>query len=72
MKAFLLHRDRDFDLERPLPANESDLCRDLELNTLFEETLARFPAMELAGGETIVESVFVNQLKTLPVRLSPA
>jgi cholest-4-en-3-one 26-monooxygenase len=43
----------------------------LELNTLFEETLARFPAMEPAGRPTIVESVFVNQLKTLPVRLSP-
>jgi cytochrome P450 len=44
----------------------------LELNILFEETLARFPAMEPAGRPTIVESVFVNQLKTLPVRLSPA
>jgi cytochrome P450 len=44
----------------------------LELNTLFEETLARFPAMEPAGRPTIVESVFVNQLKTLPVRLSPS
>ncbi len=43
----------------------------LELNTLFEETLARFPAMEPAGRPTIVESVFLNQLKTLPVRLSP-
>jgi cytochrome P450 len=43
----------------------------LELNTLFEETLKRFPAMEPAGRPTIVESVFVNQLKTLPVRLSP-
>ena len=43
----------------------------LELNTLFEETLARFPAMEPAGRPTIVESVFINQLKTLPVRLSP-
>ncbi len=44
----------------------------LELNTLFEETLVRFPAMEPAGRPTIVESVFVNQLKTLPVRLSPS
>jgi cholest-4-en-3-one 26-monooxygenase len=44
----------------------------LELNTLFEETLTRFPAMEPAGRPTIVESVFLNQLKTLPVRLSPA
>jgi cholest-4-en-3-one 26-monooxygenase len=43
----------------------------LELRVLFEETLARFPAMELAGTPTVVESPFLNQLKTLPVRLSP-
>jgi cytochrome P450 len=42
----------------------------LELNVLFEETLARFPAMELAGTPAVVESPFINQLKTLPVRLS--
>jgi cytochrome P450 len=42
----------------------------LELRVLFEETLARFPAMELAGAPTVVESVFLNQLKTLPVRLN--
>ncbi len=41
----------------------------LELRVLFEETLARFPAMEPAGKPTIVESVFLNQLKSLPVRL---
>jgi cytochrome P450 len=43
----------------------------LELQILFEETLARFPAMELAGRPTMVESPFVNQPKTLEVRLSP-
>jgi cholest-4-en-3-one 26-monooxygenase len=43
----------------------------LELRILFEETLARFPAMELAGKPTMAESPFLNQLKTLPVRLSP-
>jgi cytochrome P450 len=43
----------------------------LELRILFEETLARFPAMELAGTPTIVESAFLNQPKTLPVRLAP-
>jgi cytochrome P450 len=43
----------------------------LELQILFQETLARFPAMELAGKPTVVESPFLNQLKTLPVRLSP-
>jgi cytochrome P450 len=42
----------------------------LELQTLFEETLARFPAMEFAGSPTFVESAFLNQPKTLPVRLS--
>ena len=43
----------------------------LELKILFEETLARFPAIELDGDPTFVESLFINQLKTLPVRLSP-
>ncbi len=41
----------------------------LELRVLFEETLARFGAMELAGTPEYVESPFINQLKTLPVRL---
>ena len=35
MKAFLMHRDQDFDLERVLPPNEEALTQDLELNTLF-------------------------------------
>jgi cytochrome P450 len=43
----------------------------LELKVLFEETLARFPAMELAGPPAMVESPFINQPKTLPVRLRP-
>ncbi len=41
----------------------------LELRILFEETLARFPEMELAGRPVMAESAFINQLKTLPVRL---
>jgi cholest-4-en-3-one 26-monooxygenase len=43
----------------------------LELNILLEETMKRFPAMELAGTPEYVESAFVNQLKSLPVRLAP-
>jgi DNA mismatch repair ATPase MutS len=35
MKAFLLYRDQDFDLQQPLPPNEQALTQDLELNTLF-------------------------------------
>jgi cytochrome P450 len=41
----------------------------LELRVLFEETLKRYPGMELAGAPQYAESPFVNQLKTLPVRL---
>jgi cholest-4-en-3-one 26-monooxygenase len=41
----------------------------LELRVLFEETLARYPRMELAGTPMYAESAFINQLKTLPVRL---
>jgi cytochrome P450 len=44
----------------------------LELRILFEETLARYPAMELAGRPEYVVSGFVNQLRTLPVRLGAA
>ena len=42
----------------------------LELRILFEETLRRYPHIELAGTPAHVESPFVNQLKTLPVRLT--
>jgi DNA mismatch repair ATPase MutS len=35
VKAFLMHRDRDFDLLRELPPSEQALTQDLELNTLF-------------------------------------
>jgi cholest-4-en-3-one 26-monooxygenase len=42
----------------------------LELRILLEETLARYPAMAIAGDPAYVESPFVNQLKTLPVRLT--
>ncbi len=44
----------------------------LELKIMFEETLARYPQMELAGKPIYAESAFINQLKTLPVRLRPA
>jgi cytochrome P450 len=43
----------------------------LELKILIEETLKRFPNIELAGQPEFVESMFLNQLKTLPVRLTP-
>ena len=41
----------------------------LELKILLEETFSRYPEMELDGDPTHVVSGFVNQLKTLPVKL---
>jgi cholest-4-en-3-one 26-monooxygenase len=42
----------------------------LELRVLIEETLERYPQMEIVGEPQFVESPFANQLKTLPVRLN--
>ena len=36
MKAFLMYRDRDFDVEASLPPNSEALIQDLELNVLFD------------------------------------
>ncbi len=41
----------------------------LELQILFEETCARYPGLSLDGTPEYVASPFVNQLRTLPVRL---
>jgi cytochrome P450 len=43
----------------------------LELRIMFEETLRRYPEMRIEGTPQFVESPFINQLKTLPVRLRP-
>jgi len=44
----------------------------LELKVLLEETLKRYPNVELDGAPLYAESPFINQLKTLPVRLNGA
>jgi len=36
MKAFLMYKEQDFDIECPLPSHEQTLTQDLELNTLFD------------------------------------
>jgi cholest-4-en-3-one 26-monooxygenase len=43
----------------------------LELRILIEETLKRYPQIALDQPPRHVESLFLNQLKTLPVRLAP-
>jgi DNA mismatch repair ATPase MutS len=35
MKAFLMYKNQDFDLQQQLPPNEQDLTKDLALGTLF-------------------------------------
>ncbi len=42
----------------------------LELKVILEETLARYPRLEAAGAPEYALSPFINQLKTLPVRLN--
>jgi len=41
----------------------------LELRVMIEETLKRYPEIRMEGPHAYAESPFVNQLKTLPVRL---
>ena len=36
---------------------------------MIEETLKRYPEIELDGEPVAAQALFVNQLKTLPVRL---
>jgi cytochrome P450 len=43
----------------------------LELRVLLSETLRRFPDIRLDGEPTRARSLFLNQLKTLPVRFTP-
>jgi cholest-4-en-3-one 26-monooxygenase len=41
----------------------------LELKIMIEETIKRFPDIALAGKPLAAESLFLNQLKHLPVKL---
>ncbi len=42
----------------------------LELKILFEETLKRYPDIEISSRPMHAQALFVNQVKTLPVRLT--
>jgi cytochrome P450 len=44
----------------------------LELRVMIEETLRRYPQIELEGDPAPAQALFLNQLKRLPVRLGPA
>lgn len=59
MKAFLMHRDQDFDLKQNLPSNANDLIQDLELTTLFD-AMARGDKFLLGVAKEAVLSSLKN------------
>ncbi|MGA8481320.1 MAG: hypothetical protein WB696_25410 [Chthoniobacterales bacterium] len=67
MKAFLMHRDQDFDPQRELPRNEQAVTRDLELNTLFN-AMARGDKFLFAVIKSAVLSGLKDDLNTIGYR----
>ncbi len=67
MKAFLMDKDRDFDLQRELPSNEQALTKDLELNTLFD-AMAREDKFLMEVARKAVLSGLNNGLDTILYR----
>ncbi|MGC9159094.1 MAG: MutS-related protein [Terracidiphilus sp.] len=68
MKAHLMHRDREFDLQKELPWNEADLGEDLELGTLLAAMAGddRFlfdvaKAALFSGTENDVDTILYRQ-----------
>lgn len=67
MKAFLMFRDRDFDLQRALPPNAQVLTADLELDTLFK-AMADKDEFLLQAARTAVLTGFDNDQETILYR----
>jgi DNA mismatch repair ATPase MutS len=67
MKAFLMYKDHDFDLQRELPSNERALIQDLELNTLFnamalgDEFLFEVARKAVLSGENDLDTILYRQ-----------
>jgi len=57
MKAFLMFRDRDFDLQQTLPPNEQELTQDLELNTLFDAMALDDDFLREAARKAVLQGV---------------
>ena len=67
MKAHLLYRARDIDLQWPLPWNEQALTQDLALNTLFK-AMAQGDKFVLEVVRKVLLSGFDNDLETIHYR----
>lgn len=64
MKTFLLHRQKDFELERRLPANEMALTQDLGLQDLFN-AMAAGDEFLLGVAKTVVLSSLNDPVEIL-------
>ena len=67
MKAFLMHRDRDFELERAPPAERGRSAKDLELDTLFEAMAAKDQLVYEVAKKAILTGVG-NDVDTIRYR----
>ena len=61
MKAFLMYRNRDFDLEQKLPWNEADLVQDLGLETLFDAMASGDPFIFRVCREALLVSTVCEE-----------
>jgi DNA mismatch repair ATPase MutS len=66
MKAFLMYRDRDFDLQQKLPPNEQELTQDLEINTLFNAMALGDKVLLEVAKRAVLSSL--NDLNTILYR----
>lgn len=57
MKVFLMHEDRDFDLEAAPPWNEADLTQDLELGTLLDAMAQGDPFLREVARKAVLSSL---------------
>jgi len=57
MKAYLMYRDRDFDLRAAGPPHEAALAQDLELNTLLDAMAAGDPFLRDAARKAVLTSL---------------
>ena len=78
MKAHLMHRDRDFDVQQPAPANDQDLVQDLELEALVATMAAGDAVVHevtrkalLTGGSNDIETVRYRQAILTDAMQSP-
>lgn len=67
MKAWLLHRDRDFDCGAPLPWNADALAADLELAALVD-AMAQGDAVVSAVARSAILTSFGNDVDTIRYR----